>query len=124
MKKFPLLMLVLAGCVEMVSVNRAMSAAPREANCELALVQADMMELSPMGTKWDYLGTVSIGANHGMDPASKEVREMIRPKACELGGTAVALMQANSASMVMGSNSAIIYAVLRPKQAAAGPTAF
>lgn len=114
----------LAGCVEMVSVNRAMVVPSRDANCELELVQADMMELSPMSTKWDYLGTVSIGANHGLDPMSEQARTVIRPKACELGGTAVALMQSSNSEAMMGTSGAIIYAVLRPKQAPAAPTKF
>jgi hypothetical protein len=114
----------LSGCVQMVSVNRAMVVPSLAADCALELVQADMMELSPMSTKWDYLGTVSIGANHDLDPSSEKARAMIRPKACELGGTSVALMQSSNATMGMGTSGSIIFAVLRPKQAAPAPTKF
>ncbi len=112
------------GCMEMVTVSRMMTVPPREADCSLELVQADMMELSPMGTKWDYLGTVSIGANHGLDASSEQARAMIRPKACELGGTAVALMQTSNSATAFGSSGSLMYAVLRPKQAPAAPTKF
>jgi hypothetical protein len=119
--------MVLAGCSsEMVTVNRAMSVPARPGDCKLELVQADMMELSPLSTKWDYLGTVAIGKSYsdGLDPASEKVRTIIRPKACELGGTAVALMANSTSSSMMGSGSSIIFAVLRPKQAPAAPTQF
>ena len=127
MKKLMLFLvaaIALPGCVKMVSVNRAMFAPARADDCELELVQADMMELSPMGTTWDYLGTVSIGANHHLDPMSEEARAVIRPKACELGGTAVALMQGSNSASTMGGGGAVTYAVLRPKQAPAAPTKF
>lgn len=111
-------------CIEAVMVSRNMPAPARAPDCKLELVQADMMELSPMGKTWDYLGTVSIGANHSFDALSDEARAMIRPKACELGGTAVALMQNSNASAGMGTSSSIIYAVLRPKQAPEAPSQF
>jgi len=117
---------LLAGCVQMVSVNRMMSVPPRPADCDLALVQADMMELSPMGTKWDYLGTVTIAANQTVDSASEQARALIRPKACELGGTSVALMtsMSNSGGMGFARGGAVVFAVLRPKTAPAAPTKF
>jgi hypothetical protein len=117
-------LLALSGCVEAVSVSRNMPAPSRPADCELELVQADMMELSPMGTRWDYLGTVSIGANHNLDPTSEAARTMIRAKACELGGTSVALMVSSNGSSPMGSSGALMYAVLRPKQGPTAPTKF
>jgi hypothetical protein len=120
--------LLLAGCSpEMVAVSQMMSVPPRPDNCRLELVQADMMELSPMGAKWDVLGMVTIakGNTNGLDPASEAVRSIIRPKACHLGGTSVALMTNTAASAPMGgSGGAITFAVLRPKQAPAAPTQF
>lgn len=114
----------LLGCVEMVSVNRQMVVPSLAPDCPLELVQADMMELSPMSTKWDYLGTVSVGANHGLDPSNEEYRALIRPKACELGGTAVALMQSGNSSAMGTTSGSLIYAVLRPKSAPAAPAKF
>jgi len=120
--------LLLAGCSpEMVAVSQMMAAPPRADDCKLELVQADMMELSPMGTKWDVLGMVTIakGNTNGLDPSSEAVRSIIRPKACHLGGTSVALMANTAASGPMGGGGAgITFAVLRPKQAPAGPSQF
>jgi hypothetical protein len=126
MKRLEMLSAVLAlsGCVQAVSVSRNIQAPSRPANCELELVQADMMELSPMGTRWDYLGTVSIAGNHDVDPTSEAARAMIRAKACELGGTSVALMVSSNGSAPIGSSAALMYAVLRPKQGPAAPTKF
>lgn len=119
---------LLANCSpQMVAVSQMMVVPPRPDNCPLELVQASMMELSPMGTKWDVLGMVTIAQGHasGLDPSSEEVRAIIRAKACHLGGTSVALMSNSSAAGPMGGSAAgITFAVLRPKQAAAAPTQF
>jgi hypothetical protein len=117
--------IILNGCAATtVSVRRMKTAPPRPHDCELKLVEADMMELSPMGTKWDVLGFVSVGANDGLDPTSKEIRTMVRPKACEIGGTAVALMQSMNSTSSMGSSGAIQFAVIRPKSASKAPSRF
>lgn len=120
--------LLVSGCSpEMVAVSQMMAVPSRPDDCKLELVQADMMELSPMGTKWDLLGMVSIakGNTNGLDPSSEAVRTIIRAKACHLGGTSVALMTNTTANAGMaGSGAGITFAVLRPKQAAAGPTPF
>lgn len=129
-KKAPLtafVALLLAGCSpEMVSVSQMMAAPPRPGDCRLELVQASMMDLSPLGTKWDVLGMVSIAKANtsGLDPSSEAVRSIIRPKACHLGGTSVALMTSTTSSAPMSSGAGIVFMVLRPKQAPAAPTAF
>jgi hypothetical protein len=114
----------LSACAETVSVNRQMVVAALPPDCPLDLVQADMMDLSPLSTKWDFLGTVSVAANHGLNPADEEYRALIRPKACELGGTSVALTLSNSTAAPLGEGGALVYAVLRPNSAPAGPTKF
>ncbi len=60
----------------------------------------------------------------GLDPSSEAVRSIIRPKACHLGGTSVALMTSTTSSAPMSSGAGIVFMVLRPKQAPAAPTAF
>lgn len=115
------------GCSgQMVSQSQMMAAPPRPDDCALELVQADMMELSPMGTKWDFLGTVVVSKrwSGSLDPSDEGLRALIRPKACQLGGTSVALMQNVSSSSAMGSGAGIVFAVLRPKQAPGAPTKF
>lgn len=129
MKRLVLLascLLAVSCAAEMVRVNQMKMAPAREPDCKLELVEADMMELSPMGTKWDFLGTVSIGANDRVDPMSEATRAMIRPKACKMGGTAVALMQSSAATTNLspGTSSGVTFAVLRPKQAPDAPTEF
>jgi hypothetical protein len=125
MKSLALLSLSLASaCVVAVSQTRMMAAPSRAPDCGLQLVQADMMELSPMGTKWDVLGMVTVGANRASDPNDPKIRALIRPKACELGGTAVALMQSTNAQSLMGTGSGIVFAVLRPKSDRSATTQF
>ena len=122
-----LLVFLAAFSPEMVAVNQMMAAPPRPGDCKLELVQADMMELSPIGAKWDFLGTVTLAkANtNGLDPSSEAVRSIIRPKACQMGGTSVALMSSTSSSASMGSSGAgITFAVLRPKTAPSAPSQF
>jgi hypothetical protein len=107
----------LAACGPVVMESRMKSAPPRAEDCALELVEADMMELSPLGTKWDYLGTVSVSKVGSIDPTDARIRALIRPKACGLGGTAVALLQSMNAAGMMGSGSGLSFAVLRPKSA-------
>ena len=120
-------LLLLPGCgSSMVTVSQMMPAPARPASCPLELVSASMMELSPMSSKWDFLGIVAVSKSWSgsLDPNDPSLRALIRPKACGLGGTSVALMQNATSNAGMGSSSAIMFAVLRPKQAPAAPTPF
>jgi hypothetical protein len=112
--------LALAGCAsqpQLTSITRMMYAPPREFPCQLLFVQADMMELSPMG-KYDILGYVMLTQLAVADPYAEENRRLVRPRACELGGDKVALMMSSATTTPFGQGSGTVYAVLRDKATA------
>ena len=97
---------------------RMMYAPPRDFPCPLTFVQADMMELSPMG-RYDILGYVMVTQLAVPDPYAEENRRLVRPRACELGGDKVALMISSAATTQFGQHSGTTaFAVLRDKVAA------
>ena len=91
----------------------------------LEFVQVDPVELASGGSKWQILGYVQMTKLTGsQDPLSAEVKASVRPKACELGGEAVALSSGLNTSAGYGA-SIVSYAVLRPRPAKeAAPTKF
>lgn len=93
-----------------------MPAEARPANCELQFVQASMMDLSPMG-KYDILGYVNVSELAVPDPLAEENRREVRPRACELGGSYVAIMisATNLNPYGIGKAGGTVYAVLRDK---------
>ncbi len=114
------LVLCLAYCgPEAIGVSRMMMAPPRPPTCELQVVQASMMELSPMG-KYDILGYVNVAQLSVPDPLAEANRAQVRPKACELGGTYIAIMTSatNLNPWGIGKAGATVYAVLRDKSTA------
>ncbi len=112
---------LLIGCAEqqtpeLANVTRMMAAPPREAGCALEFVQASIMDLSPMG-KYDVLGYVTVQQLAVADPFAEENRRIVRPRACELGGKAVAIMMSSASMGQLANASATVYAVLREKSA-------
>lgn len=115
--------LLLAGCApETVNVAQMIVAPPRPDDCRLELTGGAPTEMS----NWDLLGMVTLtrGNTSGLDPSSEDVRSLIRPKACRLGGTSVALMTNAQAHVRGGAQGIVTFMVLRPKQAPAAPTQF
>lgn len=119
--------IALAGCVsttpEVGSVTRMTYAPPRDRTCDLQFVQPSMLELSPLG-HYDVLGYVNIHQLAAADPYAEANRQLVRPRACELGGTAVSIMISATNTSSYGDASATVYAVLREKAAAPPPQTF
>ncbi|MEO8845267.1 MAG: hypothetical protein ABI591_02090 [Kofleriaceae bacterium] len=117
--------LVLAGCGKAgISETRMISGTPRGATCNLDLVQVDITQIS-FNSTWDVLGYVTLLDKGTQDPAAPENREIVRPRACNMGGTAVAVAINGMSQNNLGrSGSGLVYMVLRPKTAAAVTTTF
>lgn len=115
----------LAACgKESISETRMISGTPRGANCNLDLVHVDVTQFS-FNSTWDVLGYVTLLDKGTQDPAAPENREIVRPRACNMGGTAVAVAINGMSQNNLGqSGSGLVYMVLRPKTAAAAPTTF
>lgn len=106
-----------------ISETRMVHAPPREANCKLELVQVDITSVT-FNQQWEVLGYVSMFDRGSQDPYAAENRELLRPRACAMGGTSVAIAQNATGQNAMGQQgSGIQYMVLRPKTWQAQPEA-
>jgi hypothetical protein len=100
-----------------------MSAPPREAGCALELVQVDVTDPA-FNQRWDVLGYVTLSSGRTLDPAAEANRSVVRPRACAMGGTSLAVTSTSSNSTGPRTGSALMYMVLRPKGAPSAPTTF
>ena len=120
-----LLVCLLAACGKAgINETRMISATPRADHCNLDLVQVDLTAVS-FNSTWDVLGYVTLADKGSQDPNAAENREIVRPRACNMGGTAVAVAVNSMSQNNLGqSGSGLVYMVLRPKAAAAAATTF
>jgi hypothetical protein len=103
------------------------SVAPRPPNCELEFLQLTIGQISPAAPEYEYevVGHIALGENGVQDPLQEKYRQLVRPRACAMGGEAVAILQQATGSSVLGSGTAVDYAVVRkrPAPGAASPPA-
>jgi hypothetical protein len=126
MKPALVIVLALAACAPKAGQSdiRMIAAPPREANCKLDMVQVDITAVS-FNQKWDVLGYVNLADNGAQDPFAESNKKLVRPRACAMGGTVVAIAANAMASNRFNQQGSIIsYMVLRPKTWAQGPQAF
>lgn len=98
-----------------ISETRMVHAPPRDPNCHLELVQVDITSVT-FNQQWEVLGYVSFFDRGSQDPFAKENRELLRPRACAMGGTSVAIAMNSTGQNQMGQQgSGVSYMVLRPK---------
>jgi hypothetical protein len=87
---------LLAACGAQVSDARIGTPRPaRDANCDLDVVSAtDMATMA----KYEQVGIVRLSnAEQGTDPLDPEVRALVRPRACALGGEAISVLASGDA---------------------------
>jgi hypothetical protein len=127
---FVILALALAtaaeGCAPKAGMSevRMIAAPAREANCQLDMVEADITAVN-FNQKWDVLGYVTLMDRGTQDPFSEQNKQLVRPRACAMGGTSVAIgMNATNTNAFNQQGSAISYMVLRPKTWAQSPQTF
>jgi hypothetical protein len=114
----------LAACGPDIMETRMTFAPARATNCDLQLVQVDATAMD-FNHRWDLLGYVALKNNGLLDPASPESRALVRPRACAMGGMAVAVAMNATAQNVFGARgSVLVYMVLRPKTWAQQPSQF
>lgn len=107
-----------------MSEVRMIAAPAREANCKLDMAQVDITSIQ-FNQKWDVLGYVTLMDRGTQDPFSEANKQLVRPRACAMGGTTVAIaMSAVNTNRFNQQGSSISYMVLRPKAWAQGPQAF
>jgi hypothetical protein len=69
------------------------------------------------GGPWEILGYINISEKHVENPFSEKYRALVRPRACNMGGEAIAIMQAASRESPSASGSGTTWAVLRYRRA-------
>jgi hypothetical protein len=97
-----------------VSETRMVQAPPLPVDCTLQLVSVDITQVS-FNQTWEVLGYVTLLNAGAQDPSAEPNKAMVRPRACAMGGTAIAVaMSAGNA----GGNG-LVYMVMHPKPTAA-----
>lgn len=117
-------LIAIAGCGPSVSEVRLGAASPRAPGCDLDFIQFEIRELAPGGT-YEVLGHVTLSQGGVQDPLQPQYREIVRPRACAMGGEAVGVLASGAASpwaLSMGG-TATDYVVLRRRPAAGAKAA-
>jgi len=121
-----LLIAALAACGPKAAISESrMAYAPSlPENCQLELVQVDITAVQ-FNQQWEVLGYVTLLDTKLQDPAAPENRALVRPRACAMGGSSVAVAMSSAATNQLGQQgSGVVYMVLRPKAWSQGPTKF
>jgi hypothetical protein len=119
-----LLLAMSCGSHPLISETRMAYAPSREAGCAVQLVNADPTAIS-FNQQWEVLGWVLLQKNQQQDPGAEENRRLVRPRACAMAGTAVAVgISATQTNALGQTGSGISYMVLRPKSFTAPPERF
>ncbi len=84
----------------------------REPGCSLEFVQSDMMKMRP-GGEWEVVGYVNLSDVGAADPLSDKYKDLVRPRACAMGGEMVTIMLANTNQTAYGTGSGTVYGILR-----------
>jgi|SRR5580704_12639281 hypothetical protein len=143
---FPLALLVLvAGCGPSLVESVRLSAPPRPADCPLDFLQLKTEEymmpdvramaapalsnLMPPPSAYELVGTISLGESGVQNPFEQRYKDLVHPRACNMGGDGVTIMMQSQSSIGMfgAGGTAITYAVVRKRVApgaAPPPTKF
>jgi hypothetical protein len=106
---------MLIGCGPNVTEMRTVSVPAREASCSLEFIKADMNEISSGTGKWELIGQIVLQEEGVQNPFDERYRAIVRPRACQMGGEAVALLMSATSQGLTTSGSAINYGVLRKR---------
>ena len=102
---------LLASCGPTISEMRQGNYPAREASCNLEFVTMNSTSFYTDG-KWEVIGQLVLEELGSADPLAERYRAIVRPRACAMGGEAVAIFMAGT-SETLGSKSTTSYAVLR-----------
>ncbi len=93
-----------------VSETRMVQAPPLPPTCQLQLVSVDITQIS-FNQTWEVLGYVTLMTDAAQDPSAESNKALVRPRACAMGGTAIAIaMNAGNAA-----GSGLVYMVMHPE---------
>ncbi len=116
--------LSLLGCGPNVSEVRTANYPPNPENCSLEFIQADTQVMSGTGP-WEVIGQIVLQEEGVRDPFAEKYRAIVRPRACGMGGEAVAIVMNATSETPISSGTTVSYGVLRKRvQGAAPPQKF
>jgi hypothetical protein len=100
------------------------------ADCKLQFLAVSASDLAPGGKlgpdgEYEMVGSVMIGADDRTDAMSEQIRRIVRPRACRMGGAVVSLLASGSGSndyAVPQQNIAFTVWGQRPRQSTAPQT--
>ena len=79
-----------------------------------------MMDLLSQNSAWQLIGNVMLGDSGTQDPFSDRNKAIVRQRACNMGGEAVAIMM-SATSEGLVNNGSINYAILKHRSSAVEP---
>ena len=111
-------LVLVSACGPRITEIRSVPTPSRPEGCQLEFVKLDMMDLLSQNGAWQLIGNVILGDSGAQDPFSDRNRAIVRPRACNMGGEAVAIiMSATSEGLV--NDTSINYAILKHRSSAA-----
>jgi hypothetical protein len=118
--------LLVCGCFgPIVGVHQVgMPRAPKPADCSLDFVTVTPADMAPgakfgMGGEFEMIGGVAVGADSGTSAVSEEIKALVRPRACSIGGDAISLLASGGGANAYGrAQQNIVFQVWARRQAA------
>jgi len=108
---------VACGPMEWIHETHGVSRPARPSDCTIEFIASlGPKDLAPSGP-YELLGYVTIAKDAVQDPASPDTREKVRPRACAMGGEAVAVWDLKVSSAAPTAHTEIDYAVVRTTRA-------
>jgi hypothetical protein len=117
------LSLICLACGPGIGEMRMAYAPPRPPDCDLDFLQFDMRDLAP-GARYELLGHITLRQEGTQDPLQPQYRDIVRPRACDMGGEAVGILGSAVAAptpVTMGG-TAVDYVVVRKRPPPGAPT--
>jgi hypothetical protein len=111
--------LAAAGCGPAIAEQRIGYSPPRPETCAVTVVNGamkDPMMWAAASGPYELLGTISLNESGTVDPFSDESLNIVRPRACRMGGDAISLMVSTQSTVGLASGTGTSYAVLRKRQ--------
>ena len=114
-----LFLLAACGPAEWIVETPGVSRPARPADCTVDFIaQLGPDDLAPHGP-YELLGYLTIAKDAVQDPTRAETREKLRPRACKMGGEAMAVWDFKTSASSPTAHTEIDYAVVRKAQGVA-----
>lgn len=107
---------LVAGCGPEVMETRLASAPQRPDGCELWFRQLNFQDLAPMIGTYELLGEVTLAESGVQDPFQQKYKDIVRPRACAMGGEGVTILDQVASTNPMGAKgTGVTFAVVRKR---------